>query len=157
MAQSDASCVLPHIEVGVDADTINEENARTNLKFDILRALAGLCFQPKPLCFINADDRATFVHTILPSQYWPGKYDTPMGRLVNKKFPLQDPGAAQARGRNDPSRHRIGTGMVSRHMQSTPPPTEVRMPMVETDTLAVQERKEMFKLLHTVMVEPYDP
>ena len=27
MAKSDASCVLPHINVGVDADTINEENA----------------------------------------------------------------------------------------------------------------------------------
>ena len=69
MAQSYASCVLPHIEVGVDGHTINEENAGTNLKFDILRAPADLCFQPKPLCFINADDRATFLHTILPSQY----------------------------------------------------------------------------------------
>ena len=44
MAQSDASCVLPHIEVGVDADIINEDNARTGLKSDILRALADLCF-----------------------------------------------------------------------------------------------------------------
>ena len=66
MAQSDASCVLPHIEVGADADTINKENAGTDLKSHILRVLADLCFQPKPLCFINADDRATFLHTILP-------------------------------------------------------------------------------------------
>ena len=46
MAQSDASFVLPHIEVRVDADTINEENAGTNFKSDILRALADVCFQP---------------------------------------------------------------------------------------------------------------
>ena len=89
MAQSDASCVLPHIEVGVDADTINKESAGSNLKSDILRALADLCFQPERLCFINADDRATFLHTIVPSQYWPQKYDTTMERLVNKKFAVQ--------------------------------------------------------------------
>ena len=155
MAQYDAPYVLPHIEVGVDAATINEENARTNLKSDILRALADLCFQPKPLCFTNADERATFLHTILLSQYWPGKYNTTMERLVNKKYATQELAAAQERGRNDPSRHRIGTSMVWRHMQFTPPPAEVHMPVADTHTPVVQDRKEMFKLLQTVMVEPY--
>ena len=68
MAQCEASCVLPHIEVGVDAGTINDENAGSNLKSDILRALADLCFHPEPRSFINAGDRATFLHTILPPQ-----------------------------------------------------------------------------------------
>ena len=61
----------------------------------------------------------------------------------------------QAQGRNDPSRHRIGTSMVWRHMLFTPPRAEVRMPVAKTDTPAVQDRKETFKLLQTVMVEPY--
>ena len=78
-----------------------------------------------------------------------------MERLVNKKFAMQELTAAQAQGRNDPSRHRIGTGMVWRHMQFTPQPAEVRMPVAETDAPAVQDRKEMFKLLQTAMVEPY--
>ena len=60
-----------------------------------------------------------------------------MERPVNKKFAMQELTAAQARGRNDPSRHRIGTGMVWRHMQFTPPPAKVRMPVVETDTPAL--------------------
>ena len=90
MAQSNASCVLPHIKVGVDADTINEEDAGTNLQSDILSTLADLCFQPKPLCFINAEDRATFLHTILPSQYWPGKRYTTLERVVNKKCAMQE-------------------------------------------------------------------
>ena len=62
---------------------------------------------------------------------------------------------AQARGRNDPSGHGIGTGMVWRHMQFASAPAEVRMRVVETDTPAVHDRKEMFKFLQTVMVEPY--
>ena len=109
----------------------------------------------EPLRFINADDRATFLHTILASQYWPGKYDPTMEHLVNKKSAMQERIAAQARGRNDPSRHRIGTSMVWRHMLFTPPPAEVRMPVAKTDTPAVKDRKATFKLLQTVMVEPY--
>ena len=154
MAQSDTSCVLPHIKVGVDTNTFNEEDGGTNLKSDILRALADLRFQPKPLCFINVDDRATFLHTILPSHSWPGKYDTTMEHVVNKKMAMPGLTAAEARGRNDPSRHCIGTAMVWKHMQRTPPPAEVRMSVAETDTPALHDKKEMFKLLQTVMVEP---
>ena len=147
--------MLSHIEVGVDADTINEENVGTNLTSTILRAQTDLCFHPKLLRFTNADGRATFLHTILPSHYWPGKYDTTMERLVNRNITMQELTEAQAQGRNDPSRHPIGTGMVWRHMQFMPPQAEVRMPVAETDTPAIQDRKEIFKLLPAIIVEPY--
>ena len=78
-----------------------------------------------------------------------------MKRLVNRKFSMQELTAAQARGRLNPSMHRIGSGMVWRHMQFTPPPVDARMPVAETDTRVVQDKKEMFKLLQTAMVEPY--
>ena len=45
--------------------------------------------------------------------------------------------------------------MVWRLMQLTTPPADVRMPVAETDTRAEQDKKGMFKLLQTVMVEPY--
>ena len=77
-----------------------------------------------------------------------------MERLVNKKLAMQELAAREARGTNEPSRPRIGTGMVWRHMQFTPPPAEVCMLVAETNTPAIQGTKEMFKLLQTAMVEP---
>ena len=65
------------IEVGVNADNINDEQATGGtLKGDLLRAIAEVCFAPKPLCFISPYDRDIFLRTILPSQYLPAKYDT---------------------------------------------------------------------------------
>ena len=148
--------VCPIIEVGVNADTINEEeDTAGTLKGDLLRAIVELRFAPKPLCVISADDRAIFLQTILPSQYLPAKYDSTLERIVNKKMEMEELTAARARGRNTPSRHRIGSGMVWRHVQFRCPPPEAQLPPTDSDTPREANIKGMWQLLKSVLREPY--
>ena len=147
--------VCPAIEVGMNADTIHDERdtART-FKEDLLHAIVELRFAPKPLCSISADDRAIFLRTILPSQYVPVKYDTTLERIVNKKIEMEELTAAQAWGRNTPSGHRIGSGMVWRHVQFRCPPPKAQLPPRDSDTLREAKIKGMWQLPKSVLREP---
>ena len=80
MSHQKPSPELPRIEVGVDADTINEEKCVDKFEDRYSAGPHGTVLSAQASVFINDDV------TILPSQYWPGKYDTAMERLFHKKF-----------------------------------------------------------------------